>query len=121
MAARASCFASWAFLLVDFGALAGDGDAALRGEARAGDAAYEPREERVLAPEVLGEDGVDVLHLCGNQPVRRVLILGDDVRRRAVRNRREQVDGVEIDAAIQDERAVNLIDTVLHLLGAFFS
>ena len=39
----------------------------------------EAREERVLAPEVLGEDGVDVLHLCGNQPVRRVLILGDDV------------------------------------------
>ena len=40
MAARASCFASWAFLLVDFGALAGDGDAALgAGDARAGDGA----------------------------------------------------------------------------------
>ena len=38
MAARASCFASCAFLLVDFGALAGDG-AAFTGEARAGDGA----------------------------------------------------------------------------------
>ena len=37
MAARASCFASWAFLLVDFGAVAGDG-AARAGDARAGDA-----------------------------------------------------------------------------------
>ena len=38
MAARASCFASWAFLLVDFGAWAGDG-AAFTGEARAGEGA----------------------------------------------------------------------------------
>ena len=40
MAARASCFASWAFLLVDFGAWRGDGDAALgAGDARAGEGA----------------------------------------------------------------------------------
>ena len=38
MAARASCFASWAFLLVDFGAVAGDG-AARAGDALAGDGA----------------------------------------------------------------------------------
>ena len=38
MAARASCFASCAFLFVDFGAWAGDG-AAFTGEARAGDGA----------------------------------------------------------------------------------
>jgi hypothetical protein len=42
--------------------------------------------------------------LCGNQPVCRVLDI-------ATPSSRRRVDGVEVDAAIQDERGVNLIST----------
>ena len=46
--------------------------------------------------------------LCGNQPVCRVHPSSGE---EPTPSSRRRVDGVEIDAAIQDERAVNLIST----------
>jgi len=45
-------------------------------------------------------DIIDRINLCGNQPVPRVLP-----------SSRRRVDGVEDDAAIQDEHSINLIST----------